>query len=69
MDVAVSPVREEIVLPIKAETEDTVQQPSLQEHIQERIVKQEVDIPVPLVMEDFVAAVHQERGQQRIAVQ
>ena len=41
VDVALSPV----VLPIKAENTGAVQQPSLQEHIQERIVKQEVAIP------------------------
>ena len=48
---------------------DAVQQPSPQQHIQERIVKQEVDIPVPLIVEGFVAVVHQERGQERTAVQ
>ena len=51
VDVPLSPV----VLPIKAEIADAVQQPSPQGHIPVRIVKQWVDISVLLAMEDFVA--------------
>ena len=64
MNVAEPPIKEEIVY--------GAQQPSPQEHIQERIVKKGLDIQVPRVAEDFVAVVHltpQERGQQRIATQ
>ena len=52
-------------LPIKSEIVDAVQQPLPQEHIQERIVKQGVDIPVPLAMEEQTAeqSVRQPRGE------